>query len=373
MSIINYPLTKVCYKRRRGEVMHGGDIYTEGLLKGRELIDFSSNINPLGVPISFKEHINEALMTLNRYPDIEYRELRNNLICYLGCSFINKDNIVLGNGAAEVIDLVISYFKSILIIVPSFTEYELNAQKWGCKIEYSFLDKDMKVDYEEILAKLRYCDAVIIGNPNNPNGSNIDKDKFSGILKYAEANNKTIILDEAFIEFTGEKDLSFINQLRDYKSIFIIRALTKFFAMPGIRLGYGISRNIELLNNIRKKQNPWNINCFAELAIKYVLKDHQYINQSLNWIRDEIVYLPEGLKNISFIETVYETKCNYVLCKLKLINDTKLYDLCLEKGIIIRKASNFRALDDSFVRFAIKDRVNNDLLLSVLESIEDCI
>ena len=353
--------------------MHGGDIYTEGLLKGRALIDFSSNINPLGVPISFNKHIDEALRTLNRYPDIKYRELKNNLLTYLGCSFIDEDNIVLGNGAAEIIDLVISCFKTILIIVPSFVEYELNAQKWGCEIEYSYLDEDMKLDYADLLDKLNYCDAVIIGNPNNPNGSIISKDKFSEILKYAEESSKTIILDEAFIEFAGKDDLSFRNELEEYKNIFIIRALTKFFAMPGIRLGYGISRNKELLNNIRKKQNPWNINCFAELAIKYVLKDNRYINQSLNWIEEEVVYLPENLKNISFIERVYETKCNYVLCKLNGVNDTKLYNLCLAKGIIIRRASNFKGLNDSFVRFAIKDRVNNDLLLRVLESIEDCV
>ena len=353
--------------------MHGGDIYTEGLLRGRELIDFSSNINPLGVPISFKEHIDEALMVLNRYPDIKYRELKNNLLSYLRCSFLEEDNIVLGNGAAEVIDLVISCFKSILIIVPSFSEYELNAKKWGCEIEYSYLDEDMNLDYEDVLEKLSYCEAVIIGNPNNPNGSIINKDRFSKILKYVEENNKTIILDEAFIEFTGDDDSTFKNQLKDYKSIFIIRALTKFFAMPGIRLGYGISRNKELLNNIRNKQNPWNINCFAELAIKYVLKDLEYINQSLNWIKEEVVYLPESLKNISFIERVYKTRCNYVLCKLVGPNDSRLYDFCLKKGIIIRKASNFRGLNDSYVRFAIKDRKNNDLLLSVLESIEGCI
>ena len=229
----------------------------------------------------------------------------------------------------------------------------------------------MDIDYEDVLLKLKSSEALIIGNPNNPNGKVINKEKFLNILKYAESKNKTVILDEAFIEFTEYKANTFLNEIENYNCIFIIRALTKFFAMPGIRFGYGICRNENLIKSIREKQNPWNINCFAELAVKYVLKDEKYIYKSKVWIKEEANYLPKELQKIEFINKVFTTNCNFVLCKLKNISGGELYNLCLKQGIVIREASNFKTLSHSYVRFAIKDREKNDRLLKVLRHIEE--
>ncbi|MFL0246382.1 pyridoxal phosphate-dependent aminotransferase [Candidatus Clostridium stratigraminis] len=347
--------------------MHGGDVYTEGLLKGIELIDFSSNINPIGVPKSFTDTIDEALKNIERYPDIKYRKVLRSLRDYTG---INEEHFVLGNGASEIIDLVISCFKSILIVVPSFAEYEADAVKWNCSIEYSYLNEEMDFDYEDILMKLHKTQALIIGNPNNPNGNIIDKTKFKSILDFSESEGKTIIIDEAFIEFTGKKDYSFTEDIKEYKSIFIIRALTKFFAMPGIRFGYGISKNKRLLQKIKQKQNPWNINCFAEHAVKYILKDEEYIKKSLKWIETERSYFPSSLEKLVFIDKIYFSFSNYILCRLKGITDEELYNFCMKKGIIIRRASNFKGLNEYFVRFAIKDRKLNNKLLEAIKQIE---
>ncbi|MCY6372177.1 pyridoxal phosphate-dependent aminotransferase [Clostridium ganghwense] len=354
-------------KAKNESLVHGGDIYTDGLLKGRSLIDFSSNINPLGVPQSFKDNIGEAMDSVVRYPDIQYRELYKTIIDYIGETNLNKDNLILGNGAAEIIDLAISSLKSILIVVPSFVEYDIDAKRSGCKIEYSYLKEDMTYDYEDILSKLKSVEGLIIGNPNNPNGNIIDKEKFKPILEYCEEHNKLIIIDEAFIEFTGSREISFINEMQSYKCLFLIRALTKFFALPGIRFGYGISSNKEVIEKMKKRQNPWNINCFAETAAKYVLKDSKYIEQSLKWIKEEREYLPDNLKKLEFIEKVYTTYSNYVLCKLKKIDCNTLYDICLKENIVIRKADNFRGLDKQYVRFAIKDRERNVHLIQVLK------
>lgn len=362
---------------------HGGDVYTEGIFKGKELIDFSSNINPLGVPSSFKENINEALESMERYPDVKYRNVKKHLKNYIKFSnsyfdsenqspkklTIDEEDIVLGNGAAEIIDLVISCFKNICIVVPSFIEYEKNAVKWGCSIEYSYLKKDMAFDYKDILLKMKSSEALIIGNPNNPNGNVIDGNKFKAIMDYCKKNNKVILVDEAFSEFTGKKGFSLLKSMEEYDCIFIIKALTKFYAMPGVRMGYGVSKNRELIEKIKEKQNPWNINCFAEVAAKYILKDQQYIEESLRWIEEERNFITSKLKNIDFIEKVYLTYSNFVLCKLKNIDCHKLYDLCLEKGIVIRKCDNFKGLNEDYVRFAIKDRQSNTKIIEVLNSI----
>ncbi len=366
-------------------MIHGGDVYTDGLRKGRELIDYSSNINPLGVPSSFIDNISEAVDALTRYPDIKYRDVLKALKGYVGYS---EEYFVLGNGAAEIIDLVISCHKSVLIVVPSFVEYEINAKKWNCHIEYSYLKEsinekgslkqdyaELSYDYEDILNKLTVVEAMILGNPNNPNGGIIDKEEFGEILEYCESNNKVIIIDEAFIEFTGDEQHSFVGELKNYKCLFIIRALTKFFAMPGIRFGYGISSNSALIKNIKEKQNPWNINCFAEVAVCHVLKDSEYIKKSKQWISGERSIFLNSLKNISFIEQVYFTYGNYVLCKLnglatgKTLTSEELYKLCLAKGFVIRKADNFRGLDKQYIRLAIKDRNANEELILMLKSL----
>ena len=360
-------------------MIHGGDVYTNGLLQGRELIDYSSNINPLGVPRSFINNISEGVNALTRYPDIQYREVLKALKEYTNCS---EEYFVLGNGAAEIIDLVIACHKSLLIVVPSFVEYEIDAKKWDCSIEYSYLKErinednllqyeyvQLSYDYEDILNKLQRVEGVILGNPNNPNGNIIDKAKFQRILEYCENNNKVIIIDEAFIEFTGDKQHSFVEEVKTYKCLFIIRALTKFFAMPGIRFGYGISSNSGLVKKIKAKQNPWNINCFAEVAVRHVLKDENYIQQSNQWITEERVHFLEQLKDIYFIDKVFLTYGNYVLCKLKGMRSNRFYSLCLAEGFLIRKGDNYRGLDEQYVRLAIKDRVSNEKLMSMLESL----
>lgn len=360
-------------------MIHGGDVYTDGLLQGRELVDYSSNINPLGVPKSFIDNINEAVIALTRYPDIQYRKVIEGLKEYIDCS---EEYFVLGNGAAEIIDLVIACHKSLLIVVPSFVEYEIDAEKWGCNIEYSYLKEDVNYkeslkneytefsyDYDDILNKLQKVDALVLGNPNNPNGNIIDKAEFQKILEYCENNNKVIIIDEAFIEFTGGPEHSYVSEVNMYKCLFIIRALTKFFAMPGIRFGYGISSNATLIKNIKEKQNPWNINCFAEVAARHVLKDSAYIEKSKEWIREERPRFLKSLRSIYFIEKIFLTYGNYVLCKLKGIDSEELYKICLDQGFVIRKADNFRGLDKRYIRLAIKDRNSNEKLIAMLENL----
>ncbi|AYD41041.1 aminotransferase class I/II-fold pyridoxal phosphate-dependent enzyme [Clostridium fermenticellae] len=345
---------------------HGGDIYTEGILKGKKILDFSSNINPLGVPLKFKNNINEALKSVQVYPDIKYRFLKKYIVNYVKNGICNE-NIVLGNGASEIIDQVIGRIKSICIPVPSFIEYEKNAVKWNCKISFSELKDDMSYNYEDIYSKMEFLDALIIGNPNNPSGGIIDVSKFVPILDFCESNNKKIIIDEAFIEFTAENGFDFTRLVKKYKCIFVIRAITKFFAMPGIRFGYGISGDIDFINSIKKSQNPWNVNCFAEIAVKYSLSDKDYITKSLKWISEERNFMITSLNNLDIIEKAYETYSNFILCKLKYIDCNKLYDICMKNYIAVRKCDNFRGLDNSFVRFAIKDRESNSRLINVLK------
>ncbi|SCK03877.1 Threonine-phosphate decarboxylase [uncultured Clostridium sp.] len=344
---------------------HGGDIYTEGLLKGKELIDYSSNINLLGVPNSFYEGVKEATNLINHYPDIQYRSTKEAIIKYHKIS-IDNDNIILGNGAAEVLDLAVSTLRSICIIAPSFSEYEISSKKYGLELKYSYLNNDMTYNYEDILDKLKSCDGIIIANPNNPNGCNIDKERFKEILNYCEANEKRIIIDEAFVEFSGDKAYSFIDEVINYKSLILIRAITKYFALPGIRLGWAISSDKEILSKLREKQLPWNINTFAAISLKYLLEDREYIKKSLSVNIIEREFLINELRKISLFDRVFESNSNFLLCKLNNVVDQELFEFALNNGILIRKCGNYRGLDNSFIRLAVKSRENNRILLDML-------
>lgn len=364
---------------------HGGDIYTEGILKGNTLIDFSSNINPLGIPTNFVKYMDEAVEKISVYPDILYRNLKENIAEYLVLflklfmqteeGLLNKcltiNNIILGNGAAEIIDLVLSKFKKVVIVIPSFCEYEKSSKKWGCSISYVVLNEDMEYDYAAILSALVDAEALIIANPNNPNGGIIDKSKFSAIIDFCEKHNKIIIIDEAFVEFAGKGNISFLKEAFEYKSIFIIKALTKFYGMPGIRLGYGISSNLELVEYIESQQIPWNINCFAEVAAKYALKDKEYIERSIEFIKLEKEFLSYELEQINFIDKVFNSHGNYILCHLKYIDSEELYNNLINYKILIRRCNNFKGLNNFYIRLAVKDRDNNKMLITALREIQD--
>lgn len=357
-------------------MIHGGDIYSNGFFKNKILLDYSSNINPLGVPKSFTNNINEAIENLNKYPDIQYRVVKENLSKY--CD-INKEYFVVGNGAAELLDLSISNLKSAVLVVPSFGEYEDSLKKWNIPYDYLKLKEEhkkdkiyeYKIDYKELIEVFSNNHGLIIANPNNPNGSIIDKKSFIDVLDYAEKNAKIIIVDEAFIEFVCNDKVSLRDLINNYKCLFIVRALTKFFAMPGIRFGYGFSSNIDFLEEIKHKQNPWNVNTFAELAVKYCLSDNIYINNSYSWINKEREIFIHKLTKIEFISKVYYTNGNFVLVKLKdPIDCDFLYYKLLEQDILIRKANNYIGLDKSYVRFAIKDTKNNEKFLRILTNIK---
>lgn len=350
-------------------IEHGGDIYTDGKFKGIKLLDFSSNINFLGVPKSFTENVYKAIENIICYPDLKYREAKFHIKEYLKAE-IEEENIILGNGAAEIINLAIRALKKPCIVVPSFSEYETTARNYSEEIVFCNLNEDFTYNYKDILEKMKYCDGLVIANPNNPNGGVIDKKSFEEILYYCEEHKKKIIIDEAFLEFVSNDDQSFIDSCVNFKCLFIIRAFTKFFAMPGIRFGYGVSSDVEFIEILSKFQIPWNINSFAEVAIKTVLKDTEYINNSKILIKKEREYFYLKLKEFKFIDKVYESHGNFLLLKLKEISGEDIFNYCLSKGLLLRRCRNFRGLDDSFIRLAVKSREDNDKLLKIFMNYE---
>ena len=384
---------------------HGGNIYKIFREKNiKEILDYSSNINPYGIPESLKKRITENLEILERYPDPDYVELREKL------AYLNKvdiSNIILGNGATEIIFLFMKVInpKKILIAAPTFGEYERAVKatervenssilgdsnkkkddenscgKQKIKIEYFELKEsdDFKLNIHNLKNELeKKYDLLIICNPNNPTGKFLKLDETEEILRECNKYNTKLFIDEAFIDFLkdGMKE-SIINTKENKQNLFVTRAFTKFFAMPGLRLGYGIYFDKKLEKRISEKKEPWSVNNIAEMAGLTVLDDTKYIEETLKWIAEEKTYVYEKLNEINGIK-VYETEVNFITGKIdeKLfsegLNVKILREKMLEQGILIRDASNFNFLDERFFRLAIKNRKNNDRVIETLKKIFD--
>ena len=366
---------------------HGGNIYKvfrEKNIKG--IMDYSSNINPYGIPESLKKRITENLEVLERYPDPDYVELRQKLA---NMNKVNLSDIILGNGATEIIFLFMKVInpKKILIVSPTFGEYERAVKATGIsgdienkKIEIEYFElkesDDFKLNIENLKNELeKKYDLLIICNPNNPTGKFLKLVQTEEILKECNKYDTKLFIDEAFIEFLedGMKE-SIINTEGNKKNLFVTRAFTKFFAIPGLRLGYGMYFDKELEKKISEKKEPWSVNNFAEMAGLTVLDDAEYIEKTLKWIAEEKIYMYEKLNKISGMK-VYETEVNFITGKIdeKLfsegINVKVLREKMLEQGILIRDASNFNFLDERFFRLAIKDRASNERVIEAMKEI----
>ena len=384
---------------------HGGNIYKIFREKNiKEILDYSSNINPYGIPESLKKRITENLEILERYPDPDYIELRQKL------AHLNKvdvSNIILGNGATEIIFLFMKVInpKKILIAAPTFGEYERAAKatervedsiilgnsnkkkddekssgKQKIEIEYFELKESdyFKLNIHNLKNELeKKYDLLIICNPNNPTGKFLKLSETEQILKECNKYNTKLFIDEAFIDFLkdGMKE-SIINTKENKQNLFVARAFTKFFAIPGLRLGYGIYFDKKLEKGISEKKEPWSVNNIAEMAGLTVLDDTEYIEKTLKWITEEKTYVYEKLNEINGIKP-YKTEVNFITGKIdeKLfsegLNVKVLREKMLEQGILIRDASNFNFLDERFFRLAIKDRENNDRVIETLKKIFD--
>jgi len=384
---------------------HGGNIYKIFREKNiKEILDYSSNINPYGIPESLKKRITENLEILERYPDPDYVELREKL------AYLNKvdiSNIILGNGAIEIIFLFMEVInpKKILIVSPTFGEYERAVKatervedssilgdsnkkkddeksfgKQKIEIEYFELKEsdDFKLNIHNLKNELeKKYDLLIICNPNNPTGKFLKLSETEEILKECNKYNTKLFIDEAFIDFLkdGIKE-SIINTKENKQNLFVTRAFTKFFAIPGLRLGYGVYFDKNLEKGISEKKEPWSVNNIAEMAGLTVLDDTEYIEKTLKWITKEKIYMYEKLNEINGIKA-YKTEINFITVKIedklfsKELNVKILREKMLEYSILIRDASNFKFLDERFFRLAIKNRKNNTRVIEVLKEIFD--
>lgn len=274
-----------------------------------DIIDFSSNVNP-HIISDLGKYVLEGLEKSRSYPDINYTNLRNNISDYIK---VDSELIIPGNGATEIIYLLMKSIKRRLAILnPTFSEYGRGAKLNNLEIIDFHLkeENNFSIDLDEIQKNMDKFDSLFVCNPNNPNGKVKDLNE---LLDLMIENDKLLIVDETFMEFVGEEEkYSLINKIEQTPNLFILKAVTKFFGMPGLRLGYGVTSNKQIINNIYEYKEPWTINSFAENLSNYLFKDKEYINGSKDYYINERKFMLEELRKISRLK-VYDTDTNFVL------------------------------------------------------------
>lgn len=340
-------------------MIHGGDIYSFKNETGIEPIDFSENTNPFGLPSGVKEAIANSLDSFCAYPDLNCRDLSEATGKYYN---VKKKYMLFGNGAADVI-FKISYLlkpKKAVLLAPTFAEYEIALKNTGTEIEYYNLLEENDFEIMEDIIDFVKDKLVFICNPNNPTGKVCSRDLLEKIAKSA----KILVIDECFMDFVDEKDsLSFITKIEEYKNVIILKAFTKIFAMAGLRLGFCLCSDVNMLENINAQGQPWSVSTVAQVAGVACCSEFEYVESSLIEIKKEKEFLEHNLLNLGY--KVFSSKANYILFRA----EKNLVDLLKPQGIMLRSCSNYVGLDKNFYRIAVKKHKDNVKLIENLKEI----
>ncbi len=342
---------------------HGGDLVSYQHLYDGEILDFSSNINPLGYPPVLDEVILRDLRCLLAYPDIQYRALRREIAAYLGCE---PDEVMVGNGSVDILDHFCRTASRVVTCVPCFSEYTERARLDGKPVAALPLGPELTLHADMFAKRLRPNDLVILGNPNNPTGRRIAESELRAIQRLTEASGARLLLDEAFFEFCPP-DYDSIQVFHGHPNVCVLRAATKFFGLPGIRLGYACMQR-DAAAGFRAAALPWRINAIADLAGRVIFRQTAYIQRSQDYISRERDFMLTQLRQIHGL-TVFRTEANFMLLKLWHCQENDLFNRLIRQGLLIRKASSFEGLDQRYVRIAIKDHASNLRLIQALHEV----
>lgn len=342
------------------EYLHGGDVYTyEGM------IDFSVNLNPFGPSDMVLKAVEEKLAEIGQYPDSQAGKLRKALAAELQ---IREQDLIFGNGAAELIYLAVQAVrpKKAVIPVPSFAEYRQALLAADCEVtEYRLEEKYQFQLQEAFLEELtEETDMVFLCSPDNPSGCVIEKGLMERIQKRCEEKQIYLVVDECFVDFLPEENVRV--QTASYQRFphcLVLRAFTKMYAIPGLRLGYGISCNTALLEKMNQKRQPWSVSGLAQAAGCAAIREKDRVEKTKQYVIEERAWIEQRLNEIGVV--FYPSQANYLLLK----SPCSLFEELKKQGFLIRDCSNYRGLEKGYYRIAVKKHEENEKLMEALEAV----
>ena len=342
-------------------------------IKKSDIISFSANVNPLGISYQLKQTLAAQLDAITHYPDRDYKLLRQCIATYANTQL---DNVIVGNGSTELISLFIQTQqpKKALVLGPTYSEYEREVALGGGITKYYPLKpaNDFALDIEAFCKSLKdSTDLLVLCNPNNPTSTALTTKELRKILDTCMQHGIFVMIDETYVEFTENvAAITAVSLANYYNNLIILRGTSKFFAAPGLRLGYAITGNADLAKAINSRKNPWSINSLAEIAGRLMLSDHEYIDKTRQLISSERQRLVDELSTWSSVR-VYPPQANFILMQILKSDVTAedLFEHCIRQGLMIRNCSTFPFLDNSYIRFCIMNLQQNDCLLAAFREI----
>jgi threonine-phosphate decarboxylase len=357
--------------------IHGGNVweFSETYdVPVDEIIDFSISTNPFGAPEIALESIREHLNLVKHYPDPDPKWLLRALAKSAG---IEPNNVILGNGSTELIYLFNEVFLEegyeAVIPIPSFSEYKAAIERFGGKM--SFLRCDSSENFHLNVKKLektisQKTRVIFLCNPNSPTGVLYDKADILQIIKFAADKSVLVFLDEDYIDFVDDtKRYSMVEYVNEYNNLFVLRSLTKFFGLAGVRIGYGIgaSELVSALNNVKM---PWSINSLAMFATEAAIKDTDFIKKSRLLVSQNRTEMLELFKSMPWLK-VYPSETNFLLIEIIQgdLTSTQIKEALAKKGFLIRDCKDFDGLNNRFFRVTVRRPEENKKLIKQIKSV----
>ncbi len=343
---------------------HGGDIYSKhDIGQNRRLIDFSANINPLGLPEGVKRAISENIESFSNYPDPTCRELLEKIARH---EKVPTDYVLCGNGAADLIYRLAGALKpqKALVTAPAFSEYEQAVRLAGGSIMHYNLSEaeGFPVDRDILEALTPQIRLAFLCNPNNPTGRLTSKETVLELAGKCRDNNCILVVDECFMDFVEEPErYSVADSLGAFENIIVLKAFTKTYAMAGIRLGYALCACKELLERLELWGQPWGVSVVAQVCGIAALDEEAYICRSKKLMKENREYLTLELDKLGY--RVFDSAANYILFRAR---NTNLAKELLKYGILVRSCHNYNGLDQRYIRVAVKLQQDNQYLIESL-------
>lgn len=340
------------------EYKHGGDVYSN-----QGVMDLSSNVNPYKIPDSITKAIRNSISQLSNYPDSRCRELREKL----GSRYeVPSDHVICGNGAADLIYSLVyaKKPKKALLLAPCFSEYEAALKNLDTEIVRYDLKEDLgfQLDAGILNCLTSEIDLFFLCTPNNPTGRIVEKYLQNAILEKCRKNQILLILDECFLDFSDKwKEASAVGYIEENPYLFILKSFTKMYGLAGLRLGYGISSNRTLLEQIESAGQPWPVSIPAQHAGIAALEEEKFAEETREKTAVEREWLLQKMN--PYVKKVYASDVNFILFQA----EEHLKESLLKKKILIRDCSDYYGLSSGYYRVAVKDRKTNQKFLEALK------
>ena len=348
------------------EYIHGGDVYSYAAAYGGMPLDLSANINPFGMPETVRQAMHAAVDGCTRYPDPFCRAARRAIGAAEG---VDPAQIYCGGGAADVLDRLAAVLrpKTALLTAPTFAEYERTLADAHLQFHLLHEDEGFAVTERILLNITPDTSAVYLCNPNNPTGRTIKPRLLRMIAEKCAQSNTWLIVDECFGDFLSEPARHTLKGLlANYPKLVLLRAYTKMYAVPGVRFGWCMTANTDLIEGLYRAGQPWNVSVIAQACAAAAAGERSFARQTALRIADESAHIISELCRRGL--TVFPGEANFVLFRAK---DTALREKLMAYGVLIRDCANYRGLGAGYYRIAVKTRADTARLLAALDSIQE--